>query len=679
MKNKISNKLINEKSPYLLQHAHNPVDWYPWSEEAFEKARQEDKPIFLSIGYSTCHWCHVMEKESFEDEDVAEILNKHFVSIKVDREERPDVDSIYMAVCQSLTGSGGWPLTIFMTPDKKPFYAGTYFSKRNRYGRIGLVELLNEIKKSWDEKREELIKSSDEITAAIKSSSIVYDDAFVGKETVKECFMGLQNFYDTLYGGFGNSPKFPTPHNLLFLMRYYKSQGDEKALNIVENTLISMYKGGVFDHVGYGFSRYSTDRKWLVPHFEKMLYDNALMALAYTEAYQITRKTIYKEIAQKIFTYVMRDMISPEGGFYSAEDADSEGEEGKFYVWTTEDVMEAAGEGGELFLKYYDITERGNFEGKNIPNLIQSDIDEIESNNELKHKLDLIRKKLFDYREKRIHPLKDDKILTSWNGLMIAALSLGGRVFKNDEYIMESKKAADFLLEKLVRKDGRLLLRYREGETANLGYLDDYAFLIWGLIELYQALLDPLYLKKALKLNEDMIKLFWDDEAGGLYLYGTDSEELITRPKEIYDGAMPSGNSVSLYNMLRLYNFSGNESLKEKAHEIIKSFGGIVNDTPMYYTFYMLGVMFSISETKEILVAGKREDAETQHILNEINDVFLPFATVVLNDGSTYLEEINPFLKAMGKKDEKTTVYICQDYSCKSPITDAHKLKEQLS
>ncbi|HQA48726.1 MAG TPA: thioredoxin domain-containing protein, partial [Bacillota bacterium] len=553
-----TNRLIHEKSPYLLQHAHNPVDWYPWGEEAFEKAKLEDKPIFLSIGYSTCHWCHVMERESFEDEEVAKVLNDYYVSIKVDREERPDIDSIYMSVCQAVTGQGGWPLTIIMTPDEKPFFAGTYFPKSGKYGYPGLVELLLRIKDAWDTERDRLVETGSNITEAIKNSPRRIDGEKLGQETAERALRGFRNSFDEVYGGFGGAPKFPTPHNLYFLLRYWKASGNGTALIMVEKTLESMYKGGLFDHIGFGFSRYSTDGKWLVPHFEKMLYDNALLAYAYTEAYQATGKDIYKDIARKIFTYVLRDMTSTGGGFYSAEDADSEGEEGKFYLWQPEEVKEAAGEeDGKLFCDWYGISPAGNFEGKSIPNLIGRDLGILYEDKALARRLDGVREKLFMYREKRIRPHRDDKILTSWNGLMIAALALGGRAFHSDEYIKAAEAAYGFIQRNLVRGDGRLLARYRDGESAFPAYLDDYAFLVWGLIELYRATFKTGYLKRALELNRDMLDLFWDEREGGLFLYGEDSEQLIMRPKEVYDGALPSGNSVALYNMLRLSRMTG--------------------------------------------------------------------------------------------------------------------------
>jgi len=422
---KIPNRLANEKSPYLLQHQYNPVDWYPWGEEAFEKAKEEDKPVFLSIGYSTCHWCHVMERESFEDEEVAEVLNKYYISIKVDREERTDVDAIYMAVCQALTGQGGWPLTIFMTPDKKPFFAGTYFPKERKYGRSGIIEILEELQDAWENKRDKVLSAGESVVKGIENKYFKSEAGAVEREALDHAYRYYEQSFDSIYGGFGEAPKFPTPHNLTFLLRYWKMSGNKKALDMVEKTLQSMYQGGMYDHVGWGFSRYSTDKKWLVPHFEKMLYDNALLAIAYLECYQATQNEFYARVAREIFSYVLRDMTSEEGGFFSAEDADSEGVEGKFYVWSLDEVFDVLGrESGKAFCQTFDISNAGNFEGENIPNIIGKDLN---TGQDLKNE----REKLFLHREKRIHPLKDDKILTAWNGLMIAALATGARVCKS--------------------------------------------------------------------------------------------------------------------------------------------------------------------------------------------------------------------------------------------------------
>jgi uncharacterized protein YyaL (SSP411 family) len=599
IKDRPHNRLIHEKSPYLLQHAHNPVDWYPWCDEAFEKAKAEDKPIFLSIGYSTCHWCHVMERESFEDKEVAEILNKHYISIKVDREERPDIDHIYMTVCQALTGHGGWPLTIIMTPEQKPFFAGTYFPKSGRQGMIGLMELLDRIRKGWQSDRDGFVDTASSIVDSMQSHFTMENKGDqLSKDTIDQAYRELKSSFDNRYGGFGYSPKFPMPHNLFFLLRYWKLTDEKEALDMVEKTLDGMYRGGIFDHIGYGFSRYSTDQKWLVPHFEKMLYDNALLAIACLETYQATKKEEYAMLAKKIFTYIIRDMTHSQGGFYSAEDADSEGEEGKFYTWTPKEIVEILGEkDGNFFCQYYGITPGGNFEGKSIPNRIHAH----GPVNQDEEDIIPLREKVFVQREKRVHPHKDDKILTSWNGLMIAALAIGGRVLDNYQYIDAAEKAFDFIMEKLVNQDGRLLARYRQGEAAHLAYLDDYAFLVWALIELYHTTFDVKYLELALEFNNEMLELFNDNEKGGLFLYGADGESLIVRPKEVYDGAMPSGNSVATLNMLRLARMTGDARLEVRAYDQLSAFASIVESNPFAHTYFLMAAIFGLYPTRVVL------------------------------------------------------------------------------
>lgn len=670
-----ANRLVNEKSPYLLQHAYNPVNWNPWGEEAFAKAKAEDKPIFLSIGYSTCHWCHVMEKESFENEAVAAILNKYFVAIKVDREERPDIDSIYMTVCQALTGSGGWPLTIFMTPDKNPFYAGTYFPVESKYGMPGIMDVLNSIAQQWNEKREDIVNSSERIVEHIKSIDTKVNLEEIGEGEIHNAYDNFKSVFDVNYGGFGSYPKFPTPHNLRFLLRYWKNYNEPKALEMVEKTLEAMYEGGIFDHIGFGFSRYSTDQKWLVPHFEKMLYDNALLSSVYVEAFEATGNVFYKEVAEKIFTYILRDMTSKEGAFYSAEDADSEGVEGKYYVLTLKEVALVLGEEFyETFCDHYNITGKGNFEGKNIPNLIGMD-SSTKVDEDLQSKLEKMRKKLFAYRERRIHPYKDDKILASWNGLMIAALAYGGRIFDNSSYIHQAEKAMNFILCNMINEKGRLMARYRDGEIAHLGYLEDYAFLIHALIELYEATFNVKYLTKALELNEKMLKLFKDEDQGGLFLYGGDGEELIVRPKDIYDGAVPSGNSVATLNMLRLSRLSADKELENEAYRQFEVFASKVKTIESAHAYFMTALLYSVVQGKDIILSGQEQAVETKAMIKEINSTYLPFATVVLNTGD---ERLNAEIKAHKPLQGKTTAYICEDFNCKEPITDLKKFSENI-
>ena len=623
-----------------------------------------------------------MEKESFESEKVAAILNKDYIAIKVDKEERPDVDSIYMTVCQALTGSGGWPLTIFMTPDKKPFYAGTYFPKESKYRLPGIMDILNSIAEQWKETREDIVDSSEKIVNHIKSMGTKDNQTEIGEELgedeIHNAYNSFNSVFDKNYGGFGRSPKFPSPHNLRFLLRYWKNYNEPKALQIVEKTLEAMYEGGIFDHIGFGFSRYSTDEKWLVPHFEKMLYDNALLSSVYVEAFEATGKVFYKEVAEKIFTYILRDMTSPEGAFYSAEDADSEGEEGKYYVFTLNEVGLVLGEQFyKTYCEHYNITKEGNFEGHNIPNLIGKKSSS-RLNPDLEHKLEKMRQRLFEYRERRIHPYKDDKVLTSWNGLMIAAIAHGGRVFDNNLYIQQAEKAMDFILSTMINENGRLMARYREGEIAHLGYLEDYSFVVHALIELYEATFKVKYLTKALELNDSMLKLFKDEDQGGLFLYGIDGEELIVRPKDIYDGAMPSGNSVATLNMLRLARLTANRELENEAYRQFEVFASKVITIESAHAYFMTALLYSKVPGKDIILSGKEQEKETKDMIKVINSNYLPFATVVLNTGDEGLISINPELKAHVPLQGKTTAYICENFNCKKPITDLQTLSENI-
>ncbi len=608
----MTNRLIDEQSPYLLQHAHNPVDWFPWGEEAFERARAEDKPIFLSIGYATCHWCHVMEHESFEDPEVAALLNEHFVSIKVDREERPDIDHVYMTVCQMVTGSGGWPLTVVMTPDRQPFYVGTYFPKESVYGRPGMLELVPALATAWRDEREAVLESAQRATNALQDVGQGLSGPDPGKEALEEAYRGLSREFDPLHGGFGGAPKFPTPHQLTFLLRYWKRTGDAHALDMVETTLQAMRRGGVYDHVGFGFHRYSTDARWLVPHFEKMLYDQALLAIAYVETYQATGKAEYARTAREIFEYVLRDMTAPGGGFYSAEDADSEGEEGLFYLWTVAQVREILDEDqAQLFVQTYNLTSQGNFSeeasqrrtGRNIPHLTRplADLaaDRGMTEDQLRRKLDDARGQLFAVREARVHPLKDDKILTDWNGLMIAAFALGAQALDELRYAEAATRAADFALGNLRSADGRLLKRSRGGEAGLPAHLDDHAFMAWGLLELYEATFDVRYLEQAGVITGQMIELFWDEEAGGFYLTADDGEELLVRSKEIYDGALPSGNSVAAMVLLRLARSRGEPSLEARSAAIFRAFSRALNRAGRGHTQLLQALVLATDDSRD--------------------------------------------------------------------------------
>ncbi|MEW8956025.1 thioredoxin domain-containing protein [Clostridium sp.] len=613
-----------------------------------------------------------MERESFEDEDVAKVLNDGFISIKVDREERADIDSIYMSICQALTGRGGWPLTIIMTPDKKPFFAGTYFPKEDRMGMRGIITVLTSVDNGWKYKKEDLIKSSENILNVVNNSQ-GYEEEEFNEDIFETAYNEFNSDFDIRHGGFGGAPKFPTPHNIYFLLRYYHVTKNRSALNMALTTLDSMYKGGLYDHIGYGFTRYSTDNRWLVPHFEKMLYDNALLAIAYLEAYSITKDKLYGRVAEEIFTYVLNRMTSEDGGFYSAEDADSEGEEGKFYVWTKKEVIDILGEDeGERCCKYFDITEKGNFEGKSIPNLIKNIYSEDE--NILKE----WKEKLFNYREKRVHPYKDDKILTSWNGLMIAAMALGGKILKNNKYTKAAEKAVDFIFKNLIDREGNLLARYREGEAAYVAYVDDYSFLTWGLLELYETTYKEEYLNKALNLSKDLVKYFWDEENGGLFLYGSHGEELIMRPKEIYDGATPSGNSVSALNFLRLGRLTDEYKLEEKGSKILKSFSKDINSYPRAYSFSLISLLFYKNPTRNIVVMAEDRDEKTKEIIDLINEEFNPFNLSIFYSKKSKLSETIESLKSYEIIDGKPTVFVCENFSCMEPITDIEDLKKIL-
>ena len=686
------NKLENEKSPYLLQHAENPVTWYPWCNEAFERAKTEDKPIFLSIGYSTCHWCHVMAHESFEDNEVAGLMNEYFISIKVDREERPDIDGIYMNVCQMLTGSGGWPLTIIMTPEKKPFFAGTYFPKESKFGRMGMSELLPRIAEIWKNKRTEILKSSEEIYSAISNSADLSAKEDISPNIFDKSFEYFSSRFDREYGGFGNAPKFPTPHNLFFLLRYWKQSKNPEALEIVEKTLLEMRKGGIYDHIGFGFHRYSTDQKWLVPHFEKMLYDQALIAIAYVEAFQITKKNVYKYTAEEILEYVIRDLTSPEGGFYSAEDADSDGEEGKFYLWAINELEEILTESEtEICKKVFNLEDDGNwidqmhgaYNGTNILHLVKSKTilaEELDlTENELENKLNTIRNKLFEFREARIHPYKDDKILTDWNSLMISAFAKAAQAFNNKKYEEIASKAANFIFTKLMDNNGNLYHRYREDEAGINANLDDYAFLVNSLVDLYETNFDTDYLKKALELNKILIENFWDDENGGFFFTSKLNEEILTRRKEIYDSAIPSGNSIALLNLLRLNRITGISEYENKALKLTQTFSSQINSSPFAFTQALLSLYFIYGDSFEIVIAGSLKSFDTIEILKTIRKKFIPNKVILLHQSNdAEIEAISSYIKSQNQIEGKVTGYICKDFKCNFPVTDLSEMMQLL-
>ncbi len=677
------NRLITEESPYLLQHAYNPVQWYPWGEGAFEAARKEDKPVFLSVGYSTCHWCHVMAHESFEDAEVAKLLNQSFICIKVDREERPDIDHMYMAVAIGMTGRGGWPLTVIMTPEKRPFFAATYIPKNGRYGQAGMIELIPKIKEIWDSNRNELLDSADRIVDSLRQSqNLVAKSGDLDVSYLARGYQSLASIYDARNGGFGNAPKFPAPHNILFLLRYWRRTGDDQTLEMVEATLQAMRMGGIFDHVGFGFHRYSTDAEWSLPHFEKMLYDQALLAIAYTEAYQATGKEEYARTVREILEYVLRDMTNSEGGFYSAEDADSEGEEGKFYSWTAEELEEVLDkEDFKLLIRLYDVHERGNFEkGRNILRQMSafSDAAAILKMPEsvLYDSWNRIRVKLFQVREGRIHPLKDDKILTDWNGLMIAALAKAAQALDAPHYAAAAKRAADFLREKMRDSEGKLLHRYR-GTAGLQANLDDYAFLVWGLIDLYETVFEVKYLETALQLNQAMMQNFWDSDHGGLFFSPRDGEALPLRRKEYYDGAVPSGNSVAMQNLLRLMHLTGDLALEKSATNLSRSIFAAAREQPVGHTMLLCALDYELGPTREVALVGEAEDSGITEMLSTIRSRFLPNKAVVLVSGREIVE-ISPFTKDLVQLEGKATAYICSDHVCQLPTTSLEEMTDIL-
>ena len=639
----MSNHLINSTSPYLLQHAENPVDWYPWCEEAFERAREEDKPVFLSVGYSTCHWCHVMAHESFEDRATAEILNKYFISVKVDREERPDIDSVYMTVCQAFTGSGGWPMSIFMTWDKKPFLAGTYFPVRPQYGMPGFSDLLKAVAAQWNGRRDELLDSARRIVAQLRQTEAVSENM----DTENLCGRAVQMFFDSfdsVWGGFGSAPKFPVPHNLLFLTLYAGQKDNPGALKMVEKTLTQMQKGGIFDHIGYGFSRYSTDQYYLAPHFEKMLYDNALLIMAYASVYVITQNRLYLDTAEKTVQYVLREMTSPDGGFYSAQDADSEGVEGKYYTFTLDETIDILGrERGGQFSETFDITAEGNFEGVNIPNLLKSNALDADFGAEIP--------RLYDYRKNRSSLHLDDKILISWNSMMIAALSLLYRASRNGKYLQSAVSAQTFL-EGNLSEGLRLSTSWRDGKASEKGFLDDYGFYVAALMELYHSTLDRAYLEKAERLCGEAVRRFADEKNGGFYLADLDDTELFMNPKESYDGAIPSGNSVMAYNLVRLYQLTGKEEYGELAEKQLRYMSAQAQDYPTGHSMFLLAKLVYDNPPDHIVIALKnRADLE------KIKERLPLLANVIAVSQCREYPLIN----------DRTTFYICKNHTCLAP------------
>ena len=676
------NLLIGEKSPYLLQHAGNPVEWYPWGDEAFERAGQEDKPIFLSIGYSTCHWCHVMEEESFQDEEVARLMNEAFVSIKVDREERPDIDSYYMGVCQLLTGSGGWPLTIVMTPDKRPFFAATYLPKTDAYGRSGLLRLIPTLAEIWQNRREEVYQSAEEIKKHVARLQSQPAGEVPDSGLLAAAFKEFEQQFDGQYGGFGAAPKFPTPHNLVFLLQYWKRSGEERALHMVEETLQKMRRGGIYDQVGGGFHRYATDRQWRVPHFEKMLYDQALLVTAYLAAYQATGSRAYAETAEETLAYVLRDLKSSGGAFYSAQDADSEGVEGKFYLWGEKEIEQILGQAeGAFFKSAFNIRQpEDNIIYRSEPLAKIADKQGI-SETILKSRLQRGLKKLFACRKRRLHPFRDDKILADWNGLMIAALAQAARILGQPLYYRAAAEAVEFIFRNMADEEGRIRHRWRAGEAAVDGFLDDYACLIWGCLELYETGFDLRYLQRALALNRILTDHFWDRENGGFFFTAADGGDLPLREKRVYDGAVPSGNSLMVMNLTRLSHLSGNPELEKQARAIGKLFSPHVRQNPSAFSQLLQGLNFWQGPSYEIVIVGKPEAAETRNIFRFLHTAFFPNRVILFKDsrsGNGRLSEIAPYTSDQQPIKGRTTVYVCRDFRCSLPVNSLGELKNMI-
>ncbi len=688
----MANRLINETSPYLLQHAHNPVDWYPWGEEALERAKAEDRPILLSVGYSACHWCHVMERESFENPEIAKIMNDNFVSIKVDREERPDIDSIYMTAVQAMTGSGGWPMTVFLTPEGKPFYGGTYFPPEDRGGMPSFPRVLQAIARAYREDRGSVARTTSQLLErmqAVASGARSLDP--LTKDVLYQAYRGISSDFDDTYGGVGMQPKFPQPMTYEFLLRYYLRSNDERALEMVELTLQRMAEGGIYDQIGGGFHRYSTDTFWLVPHFEKMLYDNALLVKLYLHAYQVTEKPLYRRVVEETLAYALREMTSPEGGFYSAQDADSEGEEGKFFIWRPEQIKRVLGdEDGEIANRYYGVTREGNFEGRSILHVAENASEVAEgsrhgaeaagmSAEQLEEMLLRAKAKLLEAREQRVHPGRDDKILTSWNALMMRAFAEASAILNRPDYADAAEMNADFILTNL--RDGRRLLRtYKDGKAKLNGYLEDYAFLIDALLILHEVTFGERWLKEAIALGEDMVELFWDEGRQQFYDTGIDHEALVVRPRDISDNAIPSGSSMAADVLMRLAVIVGDQEYQRRAVASLRAVKQLMERFPTGAGQWLCALDFYLSTPKEIAIIGDIRQEDARALLSEVFRKYIPNRVLVGTDSedSTLGGLPLPLLEYKDRMNGRATAYVCENYACMMPVNDAAALAEQL-
>jgi uncharacterized protein len=706
------NRLINESSPYLLQHAYNPVDWYAWGDEALQRAKKEDKPIFISIGYSACHWCHVMAHESFEDEAIASLMNEKFINIKIDREERPDLDDIYQRVAQLATGNGGWPLSVFLTPEQKPFYVGTYFPKDGRYGMPGFGTILVQLSEAYTNRKQEIQSATAEFMHALTSSArdIQFSQAGhqdviskTGRSTLEEAAVGLIHMADNINGGFGQAPKFPNVSNLLFLLRYYDISGINRFRDFVIFTADKMIRGGIHDQLGGGFARYSTDQRWQIPHFEKMLYDNALLTQLYAELYQVSRSKRYLETAEKILGYVIREMTSPSGGFYSAQDADSDGEEGKFYTWSKQEIIHSIGdekEDADIFCEYYGITEAGNFEGKNILHITKS-TEEIarrygKSLEEIEQLLQRISEILFTIREKRIKPGRDDKIITSWNGLMISAFAKVYRITNNPKYLNYATRGIEFIEDKIGTSDGRLRRTFKDGITKLNAYLDDYAFYISALLDVFEIDTNSRYIEKAISYADFMTKHFWDEKRENFFFTSDDHEQLIVRTKSLYDLAIPSGNSMAASALLRLYHITRNSDYLLKAEQIMSTGAKAAAENPFGFGQLLNAVYLYIKKPIEITIIGTNieKPTESERMSNWLGKQFIPNSIIAIVKDQSQLEGLSTYPFFEGKKvyynkqTDKISAYnvppgaehafVCKDFSCSVPILSLEQLQKHL-
>ena len=680
----MANRLIHETSPYLLQHAHNPVDWYAWGEEALERARREGKPILLSIGYAACHWCHVMEHESFEDQEIARQMNERFVCIKVDREERPDLDGIYMQAVQALTGHGGWPMTVFLTPDGRPFYGGTYFPPEDRHGMPGFPRVLDAVTDTYNNRRGDVLHAAETLTTRLQEASRAHASAeLLEASLLRQAHQGLASFHDPTHGGFGGAPKFPQPMTLEFLLRYHHRTGEAQALHMVEQTLESMAFGGIYDQIGGGFHRYATDSHWLVPHFEKMLYDNALLVQLYLHGYQLTGKPLYRRVAEETLDYLLREMRDAAGGFHASEDADSEGVEGKYYVWSPQEIEAALGaEDAALFNEHYGVTQEGNFEGLSILSVPMPSETVAQavgmSEEELLAKLEPMKERLRELRDKRVHPARDDKVLTAWNAMALRALAQAASVLESDTYRQAAEASGAFLLEQL-RRDGRLLRTWRDGRAHLKAYLEDYALLILGLLALHEATFSHRWLRSAKELTDEMLSLFWSDQQQTLFDTGADHEALVVRPRDITDNAVPSGSSAAAEALLLMGMATGDSEYTRRGALLLRSVRDFMAQHPTGFGHWLCALDLYLATSTEVAVVGDPKAPATKSLLQAVHGSYLPNRVLLARNPSDDVLFDTPVLEGRTAVDDRPTAYVCHQYVCELPTSDPEALKAQLA